>query len=334
MYPYSQPHESGMNYIRNSVKVLVDAYDGDTNFYIVDDSDPIAQSYSSIFKGLFKSSEELSTDIKEHFRYPETLFNIQCDVLTRYHMTNPMVFMTGDDLWQIAMSQNKVEGEKERNEAYYIVTRLPEADKEEMVLMEYFNIREKETMTAMLGARMDGENYGKLVLYKFPTQQTVYGPVLFQNKKQQDTAISKEISLWNTEGSRVEYGDTMIIPINNSLIYIEPMYLIAQGINTIPEMKRVIVSNGEKIVMAENIEKAFEILLNMKPGESSKVTPIPGQTTGGENKEIIEEAKELYNNAIEAQKQGDWAKYGEEIKKLGELLNGGNEESKDEKIQE
>ena len=334
MYPYSQPHESGVNYIRNSVKVLIDAYDGEMNFYIVDENDPIAKSYSSIFKGLFKSKEELSGDIKEHFRYPEGLFNVQCEVLKRYHMTNPMVFMTGDDLWQIAMNQNKVEGEKVRNEASYIVTRLPGNDREEMVLMEYFNIRDKETMTAMLGARMDGDNYGKLVLYKFPTQQTVYGPVLFQNKKQQDTAISKEISLWNTEGSRVEYGDTMIIPINNSLIYIEPMYLIAQGINTIPEMKRIIVSNGEKIVMAENLDKAFEMLLNMKPGEISKVTPVPGQGNGGADRELIEEAKELYNNAVEAQKQGDWAKYGEYINRLGELLNGTESAKTEEDFQQ
>lgn len=331
MYPYSQPHESNINYIRNSVKVIVDAYDGDTNFYIVDDSDPIIESYNTIFKGLFKSADELPEDIKEHFRYPEDLFNIQCDVLSKYHMTDPMVFITGDDLWQVAMNQNEVEGEKVENEAAYIVTRLPKEKKEEMVLLEYFNIRDKETMTAMLGARMDGENYGKLVLYKFPTQQTVYGPYLFQNKKQQDTTISKEISLWNTEGSRVEYGDTMIIPINNSLVYIEPMYLIAQGVNTIPEMKRVIVSNGEKIVMAENIDKAFEMLLNINSSEGNKVTPSPGQIVSEESKEIIEQAKTLYNSAIEAQKQGDWAKYGELINQLGELLNGPVDTNKDTK---
>lgn len=315
-YPFAEPY-SNINYIRNSVKVIVDAFNGDTKFYIADKNDPIINSYSKIFKDLFKDYNEIPKEIKEHFRYPEGLFNIQCSVLGKYHMTDPQVFFNGEDLWDVAKNQKKVEGRTNQNESAYIITRLPEENKEEMVLFEYFNMRDKENMVALLGARMDGDNYGKLVMYKFPPQKTIYSPYLFKNKFNQDPNISKEISLWNTEGSRVEYGDTVIVPIKNSLLYIEPVYLIAQGKNSIPEMKRVIVSYGEKTVIAENIDKALESIFSStttKPTENN--TTIPS-----ENTDRIKYAKDIYEKALEAQKNGDWAKYGEYIKQLGEVLN-------------
>lgn len=315
-YPFAEPYNN-INYIRNSVKVIVDAFNGDTNFYIVDKNDPIINSYSKIFKDLFKDYNEIPKEITEHFRYPEGLFNIQCSVLGKYHMTDPQVFFNGEDLWDVAKNQKKVEGKYNQNEASYIITRLPEESKEEMVLFEYFNMRDKENMVALLGARMDGDNYGKLVMYKFPPQKTIYSPYLFKNKFNQDPNISKEISLWNTDGSRVEYGDTVIVPIKNSLLYIEPVYLIAQGKNSIPEMKRVIVSYGEKTVIAENIDKALESIFSStttKPTENN--TTIPSGST-----DRIKYAKDIYEKALEAQKNGDWAKYGEYIKQLGEVLN-------------
>lgn len=315
-YPFAEPHNN-INYIRNSVKVTVDAFNGDTNFYIVDKNDPIINSYNKIFKDLFKDYDKIPKEITEHFRYPEGLFNIQCSVLGKYHMTDPQIFFNGEDLWDVAKNQKKVEGKTNQNEASYIITRLPEENKEEMVLFEYFNMRDKENMVALIGARMDGDNYGKLVMYKFPPQKTIYSPYLFKNKFNQDPNISKEISLWNTDGSRVEYGDTVIVPIKNSLLYIEPVYLIAQGKNSIPEMKRVIVSYGEKTVIAENIDKALESIFSTtttKPTEND--TTIPSGST-----ERIKYAKDIYEKALEAQKNGDWAKYGEYIKQLGEVLN-------------
>jgi uncharacterized membrane protein (UPF0182 family) len=315
-YPYAQPY-NGINYIRNSVKVVVDAFDGTTNFYIADKMDPIINSYSKIFKGLFKDLDTLSADIKSHFRYPEDMYKIQCNVLGKYHMTDPKVFFTGEDLWEIATNEKKTDGDKTLNEASYVVMKLPDEKSEEMVLLEYFNMREKENMTAMLGARMDKDNYGKLVLYKFPSNQTVYGPLLFKKKINQDTNISKELSLWQGKGSTVDYGDTMIVPIDNSLLYIEPMYLIAEGKNSIPEMKRVIVSYGEKIVLAENIDKALELLFNYSDGKQQQ-TPSSGNANGSNE---IKQIKDLYDKAVEAQKNGDWAKYGEYLTQLGELLN-------------
>ncbi len=254
-YPFSQP-QNGVNYIRNSIKVVIDAVDGTPKFYIVDKNDPIANSYSKIFPELFKDSESIPSGIKEHFRYPEGLFNLQCNVLGRYHVTDPGVFYNGDDVWSIATNQEKVEGEKEVNEASYVIMKLPNENKEEMILLEYFNTKGRDNMVALFGARMDGDNYGKMVLYKFPPKQTVYSPVLFKQKMNQDTIISKELSLWNTQGSQVQFGETLIIPIKNSLLYVEPMYLRAKGEKSIPEMKKIIVSYGDKIILANNIESA------------------------------------------------------------------------------
>ncbi|MBU3194703.1 UPF0182 family protein [Clostridium algidicarnis] len=320
-YPFSEPHDD-INYIRNSVKVVIDSFNGDINFYISDKNDPIIQSYSKIFKGLFKDIDDLPTEFIEHFRYPEEIFNIQCSALGKYHIKDPEVFYNGEDLWEISknkketkdQSDNKAEEEK-TTEASYIVTKLPNEEKEEMVLFEYFNMRSKENMVALFGARMDGDQYGKLVLYKFPPTKTIYSPYLFKNQINQDPNISKELSLWNTEGSKVYYGDTVIVPIKNSLLYIEPLYLKAISNNSIPEMKKVVVYYGDKMVMAENIEKALEQIFNYK--ESDKIDDKNTTT----DVEIIKEVRDLYYKAVDSQKEGDWAKYGEYMKELEKILN-------------
>lgn len=320
-YPFSQP-QNDINYIRNSVKVVVDATDGNTDFYIVDKNDPIATSYSKIFPGLFKDQSKLSNDIKQHFKYPEDLFKIQCSVLGRYHVTDPGVFYNGEDLWEVSKNQKQVDGQKDSSEAPYVVMKLPGEKSEEMVVLQYFNMRNKDNMVALFGARMDGENYGKMVLYKFPPQKTVYSPYLFKQKLNQDTSISKELSLWNKGDSQVQFGDTIIVPINNSLLYIEPMYLRASGKNSIPEMKRVIVSYGENIILSESIESALEQMFNYKHEDKQQNGASENASLGNSAEKLdkIKQVKELYDKALEAQKSGDWAKYGEDIKKLGEMI--------------
>jgi uncharacterized membrane protein (UPF0182 family) len=316
-YPYSQP-VNNINYIRNSVKVVISAFDGTTDFYIVDKEDPIIESYNNIFKGLFKDVSTLSPDIRSHFRYPEDMFNIQRNVLGKYHMTDPKVFLNGEDLWEEAKTQKKEEDNQDANEAAYVVMKLPNENSIEMILLEYFNARGKENMTAMFGARMDGDNYGKLILYKFPPNQTVYSPQLFRKKVSQDTTISKDLTLWEGSGSTIDYGGTVIVPINNSLLYVESMYLTAQGKNTIPEMKRVIVSYGEKVVFAESIDKALEQLF-FKSDNKTQNNNIP--SVDNKTLESVKKAKELYDKSVEAQKSGDWTKYGEYIKEVGDILN-------------
>jgi Uncharacterized conserved protein len=318
-YPFSQI-QNNINYIRNSVKVVIDANDGSTDFYLVDKNDPIAISYSKIFPGLFKDTNTLSNDIKQHFKYPEDLFTIQCSILGKYHVTDPGVFYNGEDLWEVSKNQKQVEGEKDTSEAPYVVMKLPGEKNEEMVVTQYFNMRNKDNMVALFGARMDGENYGKMVLYKFPPQKTVYSPYLFKQKLNQDTSISKELSLWNKGDSQVQFGDTIIVPINNSLLYVEPMYLRASGKNSIPEMKRVIVSYGENIILAENIESALEQMFNYKQEDKGITQSNVPSGNSSEKLNKMKQVKELYDKALEAQKSGDWAKYGEYIKQLGEMI--------------
>ncbi|MPM82710.1 hypothetical protein SDC9_129772 [bioreactor metagenome] len=195
--------------------------------------------------------------------------------------------------------------------------KLPNESKQEMVILEYFNTKGRDNMVAMYGARMDGENYGKMFLYKFPTGGTVYSPMLFKQKINQDPVISKELSLWDTKGSEVQFGNILIVPIENSLLYVEPLYLRASGEKSIPEMRNVIVGYGDKLVLAPNIETALKNIFNIKDEGGSKPN-TPGQpvVTGDMNK-----IKEIYSKAIEAQKSGDWAKYGEYITELGNLIN-------------
>lgn len=321
-YPFSQP-QGNVNYIRNSVKVVIDAVDGNINFYLFDKNDPIVLSYSKIFPGLFKEPKDLSEDIKQHFKYPEDIFEIQCGILGKYHVTDPGVFYNGEDLWEVAKNQKQVEGEKDSTESPYVVMKLPGEKSEEMILLQYFNMRNKDNMVALFGARMDGNNYGKMVLYKFPPQKTIYSPYLFKQKLNQDTTISKELSLWNKGGSEVQFGDTMIVPINNSLLYVEPLYLRASGKNSIPEMKRVIVSYGDKIILAESIESALEQVFNYKIEDKGqgKNTNESSMTKDSEKIDRLKQAKELYDKAIDVQKNGDWAKYGEYIKSLGDIID-------------
>ena len=231
-YPFSEPYY-GINYIRNSVKVVVDAFNGTADFYVVDETDPIVQSYSKIFKGLFKPVSEMPADLKEHFKYPQGIFNVQTEVLTKYHVNDPIKLFTQEDLWdksnvskqqnssknteqynnellnQLSQS-NQASMDTDNNESLYLMTRLPGEENLEMMLFEYFNMKGKPSMVSLLGARMDGENYGKLIMYKFPQQTTTYSPVLFQNRIQQDPEISKEISLWEGKGSEVVYGLSLI----------------------------------------------------------------------------------------------------------------------------
>lgn len=320
-YPFSEP-TNNINYIRNSVKVVVDSYDGKVDFYQVDKNDPIINSYSKIFKGLFKDGDSAPQGLKEHFKYPEDLFNTQCQVLGKYHIADASVLYNGTDLWGVSQKQNNTQGEKSTNSSSYVVMKLPDETKEEMVLVQYFNMKDRDNMVAIFGARMDGANYGKLVLYRLPTDKTIYSPYLFKQNINQDPTISKEVSLWNSQGSQVQYGDTSIIPINNSLLYVEPLYLRAEGKSSIPEVKKIILSMGSKIVMGDNMEDALKQLFNYGTGDTGNTVSKPNTQTGASTKDSdkIKQAEDYYNKAIEAQKSGDWTKYGEYIKDLGDTL--------------
>lgn len=323
-FPFSQPM-GDINYIRNSVKVIIDAYDGTTKFYITDNTDPIVATYAKIFPKLFTDLSTLPDEIKAHFKYPQDLFAIQSEMLSKYHVSDPGVFYNGDDIWSIASDVATIEGDEVKSEASYVTTKLAGEDKEEMVILEYFNTKDRDNMVGMFGVRMDGDNYGKMFLYKFPTGGTIYSPMLFKQKINQDPEISKQLSLWDTKGSQVQFGEVLIIPIGNSLLYVEPLYLRASGENSIPEMKNVIVGYGDKLILEKDIGTAITKMFNLEAEGNNNNSNNEGiennKQEGNLNSDYLGKLKEAYTNAIESQKNGDWAKYGEYINQIGKLID-------------
>lgn len=324
-YPYSEPYSGEVgstNYIRNSVKVVVDAYNGDTTFYVVDQDDPMARTYQKIYPTLFKDGKDMPEGIRKHIRYPNSLLKIQAGVYTKYHMDQVKVFYQDEDLWDIAHQIYGTE-EKEMNPSYFIFE-LPDEKKAEFINMIPFTPKSKQNMTAIMMARNDGNRYGQLLVYKFPKNKTVYGPMQIEAQIDQNTEISKEFSLWNSSGSKYRRGDLFVIPINNSIMYVEPVYLEASN-QAIPEMKRVIVAYGDKIAYESTLEDALADLFgeDENSGQSQSASASSGKNNSGKSntKELIQKANEAYENAVNAQKSGNWKKYGDYLDELEKYLN-------------
>lgn len=324
-YPYSEPFDvaTGTNYIRNSVKVVVDAYNGTTNYYLVDNEDPIANTYKKIYPKLFKDFEEMPKSLQAHVRYPNALFNIQANTYKKYHMTDVNVFYQKEDMWDIA---DEIYGVKETTMTpnYYIM-RLPGEEKAEFVNSIPYTPKDKPNMTGLLIARNDGEDYGELVLYQLPKSKIIYGPRQIEAQIDQNTEISKEFSLWDSAGSNYSRGNMFVIPIEDSLLYVEPVYLEAKN-SSIPEVKRVIVAYKDQIAYEPTLAEALNFLFGEGSAEES-----PGSTDSGASKdkkndtlsqsELAVKAQEAFNKAQEAQKDGNWAKYGEYLDELQKYLN-------------
>ena len=333
-YPYSQPFdENGTNYIRNSIKVVVDAYNGDVDFYVVDEEDPIAMTYAKIYPELFKSGDEMPEALKAHIRYPNYLLQIQANIYTRYHMEDIGVFYLNEDQWDIA---NEIYGtEQVQMEPTYYIAKLPGEDTAEFFNSIPFTPKSKKNMTALLIARNDGEHYGELMLYQFPKNKTVYGPEQIEAQIDQNTEISKEFSLWNSAGTKYSRGNMFVIPVNSSILYVEPVYLEATN-SSIPEVKRIIVAYGDRIAYEETLEECLVSLFGEEAADSidasdESVTQEPsgdgGQTETGQpseelsQTELIQNAVTAYDNAQAAVQSGDWAGYGRYMEELEQILN-------------
>ncbi|MBI2505799.1 MAG: UPF0182 family protein [Candidatus Latescibacteria bacterium] len=325
-YPYAElvndlfEPRSGkrLNYIRNSVKVVIDAYDGKMTFYLADPHDPIIGTYGRIFKGAFVSLDEMDEDLRAHIRYPEVLFSYQTGLYTVYHMDEAQIFYNKEDQWQIP-----VVGGKEQTDLMmrHMIMKLPGEKQEEYILMIPFTPRGKDNLSAWMVARSDGEFYGQLVVYRFPKQKLVYGPAQINNRINQDADISRQISLWDQRGSEVLRGNLLVIPIEESLIYIQPIYLRAEG-GKIPELKRVIVAYENRIAMEETLDAALVKVFGAPVSpEPERAEPAPLEPVVGGD--LFQQARAHYSRALEAQRRGDWALYGEEIAKLGEVLKSG-----------
>ena len=336
-YPYSTRAVNGINYIRNSVKATVDAYHGTVAFYLIDDADPIALTLQRIFPTLFRQLPEMPEDMRTRLRYPQGIFGLQTAMYATYHMTNPAVFYNKEDLWEIPTIGTQTQ--PQLMQPYYTMMRLPGEQATEFIQMLPFTPSRKDNLASWMVARSDGEHYGRMLVFQFPKQKVVYGPRQIVARINQDQVIAPQITLWNQQGSEVLQGTLLVIPIEESLIYIRPLYLRSAG-GRIPELKRVIVAHQNQIVMEETLDRALDRLFPPDGGERPIPAAVPVDDPAGANAQpggdpgdplaaqagsdpgdpLAARAREHYERAIQAQRNGNWAVYGEEIRQLGEIL--------------
>jgi uncharacterized membrane protein (UPF0182 family) len=322
-YPYATPVR-GYNYIRNSVKATVDAFHGTVSYYIADPEDPVIRTYARAFPGLLKPLAEMPKDLQTHIRYPEDLFTVQARMYATYHMHEPQVFYNKEDLWVIPRLQQ--DGRDREMDPYFTVMRLPGEPREEFVLLSGFNPSGRDNMIALLVARMDPPYYGRIIAYAFPKQKLVFGPRNIQARINQDPVISQQISLWNQQGSRVITGHLLAIPIDQSLIYVQPLYLAAAEQGALPELRRVVVAYGNQIAMEPTLEAALARIFgarvrgdeppSARPAERAPAPPSLGAAVSAG----VQRAWEAWQRGQDALRRGDWAAYGQEQKRLEETL--------------
>lgn len=323
-FPYAQPQSSGgLNYMRNSVKVVIDAYNGSADFYVSEPGDPLIQTYQRIFPGLFKPLAAMPADLRQHIRYPEDLFLVQAQLYRAYHMDTPAVFYNREDLWQFPRQVAGIDSVGDRDvprmAPYYMIMRLPGEARAELVLMLPMVPSQRENMIAWLAARCDPPDYGKVVVYEFPKDKLVFGPFQIEARIQQNTEISQQISLWNQMGSRVIRGHLLVVPIENSILYVSPLYLRA-ATGQLPELKRVIAAYGDRVVMKETLSAALAALFKDAAPPLARPAEAAAAAGAGPPDARAGEALAHYNRAIERLKAGDWSGFGAELDALRPLL--------------
>ncbi|MGA9479360.1 MAG: UPF0182 family protein, partial [Desulfobacterales bacterium] len=322
MFPYSQPfsqsqNNTGVNYIRNSVKVVIDAYNGDVSYYVIDPSDPLVQTYEKIFPTLFKPISEMPVFLRRHIRYPMDLFLIQGEMYKTFHMTNPQVFYNQEDLWSLPTEVY------DKNEQpmlpYYIIMRLPNTKSEEFILMLPFTPSNKNNMVAWLCARCDGDNYGQLLEYSLSKEKLIYGPLQIDARINQKPDISSRLTLWGQMGSSVIRGNLLVIPIEHSFLYVEPVYLQSEQ-SKMPELKRVIVSLGEQLQMRDNLDDALRAVFSVEAVPPAQIQEALTGLPTGPLSDMAQEALDHYNKALDYLKNADWTKYGQELDNIKDIL--------------
>jgi len=317
-YPYSEPIGStagAINYMRNPVKVTLDAYDGTVTFYLIDPTDPLAATYARIFPALFRPVSEMDPALVAHWRYPEGLFRIQATKYMLFHMTDPQVFYNREDLWSWA--EEMVGGEVVRTEPYYVNMRLQGEAENEFVLMSPYTPSNKQNMIAWLYARNDGENYGQLGVYRFAKQQLVYGPAQVESRIDQDPQISAQLTLWNQHGSLVIRGNLLVIPVDRAILYVEPIFLEAES-SQLPELRRVIVAYGNRIAMTETLAASLAQVMGIAlppPDTEPTLPPVEGDVAA-----LVQQADQHYEAAQACLQTGDWTCYGQEMDALEQVL--------------
>ncbi|HEU4680775.1 MAG TPA: UPF0182 family protein, partial [Gemmatimonadales bacterium] len=318
-YPYAQNLRDGTTYLRNSVKLVIDAYDGTLQAYVSAPGDPLIHTWSRIFPGIFAPMDSIPEDLRAHIRYPDDIYRIQTNLYTTYHMDVVEDFYHREDQWQIPTISD---AEGSVPFMRHIIMRLPEEKEAEFIYMVPFTPRGKDNLAAWMVARNDGDVYGKLRVYRLSRQSLVFGPRQIVNRINQDTEIARQVSLWDQRGSEVIRGDLLVIPIEESVLYVQPLYLRAEG-GRIPELKRVIVAYQNRVVMRETLDESLAALFGgatrprTQPEAAVAATPT---TPDSRLPTLIEEARRRYQAAVQAQREIDWTRYGEEMRRLGELL--------------
>ncbi|MDI9585968.1 MAG: UPF0182 family protein [Acidobacteriota bacterium] len=323
MYPYSTPHRVvPVNYLRNSIKVTVDAYDGIPEFYVVDDADPMVKCYQKIFPTLFKT-EPAPAKVREHFRYPQLLFMVQAEMYADYHMRDAKTFYQREDSWSIATELYATE--PRMVEAYYAVMKLPGEDREEFLLMIPFTLRGREdrNMVAWMAARCDGDKYGELVCFKMPKSALVEGPMQVETRVSQNRGFSERQTLWSQKGSTIIRGNMLVIPVEDSLLYAEPIY-IAGSVSAIPELKLVVLVHNKRVALGDDLEDALRKLF----GEPGANAPAAKPTTeidaprppAGNVLQLLDKALQLDAQAQQALASGDLGEYQRLHREISDIL--------------
>lgn len=324
-YPYSQtePFQGNeINYIRNSVKVVVDAYDGTVTYYVIDPKDPLTRAYEATFPSLFKPIGAMPQALRAHLRVPIDMFNTQVQVYATYHITDPKVFFSREDVWDIPTAQSSPSSTPTPVAPYYVLFRLPGEQNAEFLLIMPFTPRNKNNMVSWMAARMDGDNYGQYVTYVLPKDKVIFGPQQVANRINQDPVISQDFTLFHSTGSQVLQGNLLVVPIGNSFLYFEPIYLSAITSSSLPELKKVILVDQQQVAYADTLDQAIQELVGTAPPPTNNQPPPTTYTAAqvAQIQSLIAEANQHYKNAQAAAARGDFTTFGTEIQALGQVL--------------
>ncbi len=322
--------EDGFNYVRNSVKAVVDAYNGTMRFYVVDDTDPIVRTYRKVFPDLFTDFSEMPDTLRDNLRYPEDLFRVQSDMYTAYHMLDPQVFFNAGDLWQIARDPSSdaaiLDNEALRLVAattrpmlpYYLLMTLPDETEPSFLILQPFTPADTPNMVGFLVAKSDPDSYGEMIQYQFPLGNPPDGPFQVGGRINQDTAISADFTLFGQQGSEVIEGNMLVIPIEESVMYVQPIYLQGTGDNAIPELKRVVVVFEDRIVMRETLAEGIAAVFGTGSGPPPPTTDPPA--VDGTIVELLNQAQAAFDEADAALRAGDLATYAEKVEEAQNLI--------------
>jgi hypothetical protein len=326
-HPYSRnvnvQNMGSVNYIRNSVKATVDAYDGETKLYIFAPDDPIVLAYQRLFPTLFHAASEMPADLRAHARYPETMFRLQAEIYRTYHMLDPQAFYNKEDVWDLARYVSAQNTGPEPVSPTYVVASLPDQDKPEFLLLTPFTPRSKDNLIGLMLARCDGEHLGEIVVLQLSKQELIFGPMQIAARINQDQTISKDLTLWNQQGSQVLRTQTLVLPVGDTFLYIDPIYIQATEAR-MPQLKKVVLAVGNRLVYADTYDQALAQLAggSPQPAATPQTPPKPGQppaaapTTSEPVDRRVESIRNHLRRYRDLAAQGKWAEAGKELEAI------------------